>query len=204
MGDWTFTPDRRDVMVADVLIDTDFLDFGFWVRTDNYGDSVVYRVSGFFRGEVPRTDDMSGVFGGEDGITATYRGGAAGLYTKRELAVGNDGDVTAAGRFTATAVLTANFGADGAVPMDDHNKISGTISNFRDGGQMISAWEVKLMNATFADGTFMGVTTGGTWDGQFFGGVVPAEVPTGVAGKFTAGFLNGDLVGAFGAEKQRD
>ena len=44
--------------------------------------------------------------------SATYKGGAAGLYTKRALTPGGDGDVTAAGRFTADAELTANFGGD--------------------------------------------------------------------------------------------
>ena len=120
-GAWTFTPDNKDAMVAGVLTDTDFLDFGFWVRTNNSGDSVVYAVDGFFRGEDPRAS-VTDVVG-----TAKYKGGAAGLYTKREFAaLEDDGEVTAAGRFTATAEFTANFGDDPKVGTESR-RISGTM-----------------------------------------------------------------------------
>lgn len=200
-GAWTFTPDNKDAMVAGVLTDTDFLDFGFWVRTNNSGDSVVYAVDGFFRGEDPRAS-VTDVVG-----TAKYKGGAAGLYTKREFAaLEDDGEVTAAGRFTATAEFTANFGDDPKVGTEYQNSISGTIRNFMDGGRMIdAAWVVELGGVggegLFMEGTFTGgtATGGGTWNGAFFGGAED-NPPTGVAGEFTAGFGNGDLVGAFGAE----
>ena len=211
-GDWTFTPDSTDVMIAGVLTDADFLDFGFWVQTNNFGDSVVYVVDGFFRGEAPRANLTDVV------DTAKYKGGAAGLYTKRDFAaLEGGGDVTAAGRFTATAEFTANFGDDPKVGTEYQNSISGTISYFMDGGQMIdAAWVVELNRIGGIDGagefgvTFTGGTAtgaGGTWNGRFFGGVEGGgapTAPTGVAGEFTAGFGNGDLVGAFGAEKQDD
>ena len=208
-GTWTFTPEK-DVMITGVLTDTDFLDFGFWVRTDNSGDSVVYKVDGFFGGKAPRLAAF-----GQINDTATYKGGAAGLYTKREFAVGNDGDVTAAGRFTATAEFTATFGTDDQVGTAFMDSIIGTISYFMDGDQMIdAAWVVELDRISTGGGEMFGpeftggtATGDGTWEGQFFGGDDDGgnddvDIPTGVAGKFTAGFPNGDLVGAFGAEKR--
>ena len=40
-------------MVAGVLVDADYLDFGYWVNTDDSGDDTVYMVNTFFRGELP-------------------------------------------------------------------------------------------------------------------------------------------------------
>ena len=199
-GDWTFTADSN-AMVAGVLVDADYLDFGYWVNTDDSGDDTEYMVNTFYRGEESYGDVM-GVAG-----SATYKGGAAGLYTKRALTPGGDGDVTAAGRFTADAELTANFGGT-SVAADDQDSISGKIKNFMDDGMMIdAAWLVelnKIQGATFntSVGTFSGTTTGGTWRGSFYGDAGEENanpLPTGVAGEFTAGFNNGDLIGSFGA-----
>ena len=170
-----------------------------------------YMVKAFFRGEVP-SGDVATLEG-----SATYKGAAAGLYTKRALTPGGDGDVTAAGRFTADAELTANFGGD-SVAVDDEDSISGMIKNFMDGGMMIdAAWLVelnKIQGATFnaggREGTFTDGTTtgGGSWNGMFYGTVdattTPQHtLPSGVAGEFTAGFNNGDLIGSFGATKTK-
>ena len=223
-GEWTFTPTSTDSMVADVRTDADYLDFGYWVNTDDSGDTVEYMVNTFFRGEAPY-GDVGNVVG-----SATYKGAAAGLYTKRALTPGGDGDVTAAGRFTADAELMAYFGQpappDDNIPPNMEDSISGTIKNFMDGGMMIdAAWLVELnkidgengetYNASGSEGTFTGGTTtgGGTWSGTFYGdnSSTPATdddqnatlVPTGVAGEFDAVFNNGDLMGSFGATKTK-
>ena len=48
-----------------------------------------------------------------EAMSATYKGGAAGLYAKREYSGTGDGDLLGAGRFTATAELKAYFGTGG-------------------------------------------------------------------------------------------
>ena len=198
-GTWTFTPTSLDSEVADVRSDADFLDFGYWVNTDDSGDTDTYKVGTFFRGQQPR-GDVSSVTG-----KATYKGGAAGLYTKRAFAPGGDGAVTAAGRFTADAELTAYFAQDTGqtIAPTNLNTISGEIKNFMDGGQVIdAAWSLKLPKAAISTdpaGTFS-VTD--SWSGEFYGpGGDTNPQPTGVAGKFTGGFNNGEVVGSFGATK---
>ena len=183
---WMFTADSHDTVVSGVLLDADYLDFGYWVQTS--ADGTAYLVSAFFRGSSPWTGTMVDV------TTATYKGGAAGLYTTR----GGDGAVTAAGRFTATAELTADFAAA-------MFSIKGKINNFMDSGNLINdAWSVELRKADITDGAITdGKTTGGgMWNGQLYGRTQDV-VPTGVAGDFTAVFNNGDLIGAFGAEIQK-
>ena len=143
---WTFTPDENtgSMMVDGVLLDADYLDFGYWVTTTAGTDGPTYAVGTFAKGMTAATTQPSS-------MSATYKGGAAGLYTKREYSgSAGKGDLTAAGRFTATADLTAYFGdftipdKDGA-PMSVSNSVRGTISNFMDGGQSIdSTWSVAL------------------------------------------------------------
>ena len=218
--DWTFVPDSTDTTVPGVLTDADYMDFGYWVQTGESDGSVTYTVGTFFRGQT-----ASGDVGSLEG-TATYRGGAAGLYTKRAHAPAGDGDVIAAGRFTADAELTAHFvGND--VAQNDQLSISGSIKNFMDGGKAIDAgWIVELNKIGGTVGTgifntnpfaldthfFSGTTTGGgSWSGQFYGTVVvdnddqtegnQSTLPSGVAGQFNAGFDNGSVSGAFGATK---
>ena len=205
-GGWTFTPTSMDSMIAGVRTDADYLDFGYWVNTDDSGDTVEYMVNTFFRGEDPY-GTVAEVAG-----SANYKGGAAGLYSRRELSAGGDGDVTAAGRFTADAELMAYFGQPAApndnIPPNMTFSISGKIKNFMDGGTMIdAAWLVELnkiqdlnldtVGGTFSDGT---TTGGGSWNGTFYG---VGDQPTGVAGQFTAEFDNGDLIGSFGATKTK-
>ena len=208
---WTFTPTSTDSMVADVRSDADYMDFGYWVNTDDSGDSVAYKVNTFARGAMPASlpDNLEG--------SATYKGGAAGLYSKRVYAPDGKGTVTAAGRFTADAELTAYFGGD-KVAVANQNSISGTIKNFMDGSNVIdAAWSVELnkikqgtTGQTWSNGTFTGGTTtgSGSWSGAFYGtataavGDTKAVYPSGVAGQFDAKFNNGDVIGAFGATKQ--
>ena len=207
VGGWTFTADSN-AMVAGVLVDADYLDFGYWVNTDDSGDDTVYMVNTFFRGEV-LSGDVTALEG-----SATYKGGATGLYTKRALTPGGDGDVTAAGRFTADAELKAYFGG-GDVSANNEDTISGTIKNFMDGDNVVDAgWSVELMQAETETGVFSGdATGGGSWSGTLYGEVegdsdnvtdgMQSTLPSGVAGEFTAGFNNGDLIGSFGATKTK-
>ena len=211
IGTWTFAPTSTSSMVADVRTDADYLDFGYWVQTDVSGETDSYKVDAFFRGSAAaRTTLPTGTTSTDTALgTAIYTGSAVGLYAKRDYASGGDGAVLAAGRFTADASLTAVFGELVTVPSADHNSIEGTIRNFRDGGQPIDAsWVLELnkIGGTDGTGTWGGTLTGGTttgsgaWNGNFYGGA-DAERPTGIAGKFTGSFDNGDVIGSFGATK---
>ena len=208
---WTFTPTKgaADIIVDDVLTDASYLDFGYWVTTMAGPDGPTYSVGTFANSMGDTTERVMGLLTGQrdNAMSATYKGGAAGLYAKREYSGTSDGDLLGAGRFTATAELKAYFGMGTHTAGDDHNRISGMISNFRDGDSPIDAtWRVKLGAIDFSsstNGSFADPLD--SWSGQFIGGsgdsadVVTA--PTGVAGEFTHVFDNGNVIGAFGATR---
>ena len=75
--------------------------------------------------------------------SATYNGGATGVYVKN--AHNSDGtlDTATAGHFTADAELTAYFGGT-SVAADDANSITGTINKFELSGGEENAWSVAL------------------------------------------------------------
>ena len=219
-GTWTFTPEDDKAMLRGVAQDPDYLYFGYWVQTldapDDYSGFSTF-VGGnaeFGPGETP----LDGVVG-----TATYRGQAGGKYVEKQF--DSDGIVTNAdiGRFTAMAVLKANFGANDDVSTGDDFEINGTITNFKDAGNDPLGFEVALgaidlnrdgamkQTSTFAGGrtTMPGSSLRGEWEGQFFGPRDPVEgvqnvfeKPTGVAGTFDAKSSNADITGAFGATKR--
>ncbi len=212
---WSFVPSVTSVDVAGVQEDADYVDFGYWAEWDadgGTGNAQAYTVEAFFKGKDPH-DAVAAVEG-----TASYIGKAAGLYAKR-VYEGNTLLDDRTGRFTADVALRAYFGG-GAVAPDDRNSIGGTISGFMDGGQSIdSGWSVTLNriqsgtsgqtwdnNGAFSGGTTAGGGAAGTWSGAFYGddtavnNVTPQ--PSAVAGEFTAGFHNGEVVGAFGAGKR--
>ena len=118
-----------------------------------------------------------------------------------------------AGEFTASAMLTADFG-DGT----DVGTISGEVMDFMANGESLGDWSVMLEEVGFGDGTsgvYTGTTAGmigeaegtGSWTGQFFGGAATgvtgdAAHPKSVAGQFTADFPAAHISGAFGANLQ--
>ena len=213
-GDWTFTAtvaddeELADIMVAGVVDDTDYLDFGYWIVTSQGEDGPMYTV-GIFQ------DGMQEHSGGVDG-KAEYAGPATGVYMTKTFDPGTGDPIpVSGGQFTAHAMLTAYFGADTEVPSADHNRISGTISDFynSDGEMIDDEWEVELMRAVINGGVFnVSVTsTGegsdpGAWGGRFYGPPndgaetdPQAVMPDSVAGTFNAHFSNGHAAGAFGA-----
>ena len=208
---WTFTPNKNtgSMTVAGVLTDAEYLDFGYWVTTTAGADGPTYDVGTFAQGGGARTS-VPGT-SNDNSVSATYKGGAAGLYTKRESSGDpGGGDLTGSGRFTATANLTAYFGTFNIVgkngaPMTVSNSIRGTISNFMDGGQSIdSSWSVALQGSFNAgDGTINPLANGPLDAAKFYGGANDNDaVPTGIAGEFSHDFTNGEVIGAFGARKQ--
>ena len=235
-GEWTFVPaylgedgesmdgDSDDAVasreddspVPNVAVpDTDYLHFGWWTEVDKDGDVAFQTFAG---GSQEITNNGVGTLEG----TATYKGPAAGRYAVKTFNSNSTLDSIRHGEFTAAAELTANF-QGGAIAADDHNSISGTVSNFASQSDDLSAWSVDLKKTSFTNLTveFTGgevgggvggsPVTSGEWSGQFFG--IPAadatdavdamdDYPLSVAGEFDAHSSHGHVAGAFGAVKQ--
>ena len=209
-GDWTFVPtvvdglDATDtaedgdlskivkaleeLMVPGVKQDADFMIFGYWEQsvTDDEGDTTETML--------PFADGKRN-YGPVTSVTgsAKYTGPATGLYMRKTITpqggVNPDGPFSS-GQFTADAILEANFGG-GEVAANHQFSVTGTISNFMDGGMPIDAdWMVNLnrrmidqdsdpatpmqrqrnigaaanAHGTGANDTFSGVTDGGMLD----------------------------------------
>ena len=140
--------------------------------------------------------------GDADGLlgTASYRGRAAGQYVTKDFSGGvlSGGS---AGVFTATALLTANFGGDD-IAVNDQFNIRGSVTEFRDveRDRSLEGCSVTLNKVDLAPGsasfggtagdtttaTLGGVTGTGTWEGGFFGNARADGKPGAVAGVFDA------------------
>lgn len=209
-GDWVFTPDAD--ATSDVP-DADYLHYGFWLKRTADEDGVVTynEVETFAGSSVAASTDVSTVQG-----TATYEGGAAGVYVHHVHSTGGGSiESSTSGHFTADASLTANFGGN-RIPTADQNKLTGTIDNFLLSGGEENDWSVNLQGdiaaatGTVADGTAKGGVTG--QDGSFnatFHGSVDADAttqvvpyPGSVVGEFNSFFSNGLVAGAFGARTE--
>ena len=211
---WIFTP--GDGATIDVP-DSDYLHYGFWLQrtTDADGEVTYNEVETFAGSSVDASGDVAAVTG-----SATYSGGALGVYV--HSVTNPDGTEASAtsGHFTADVALTATFGqvpvsaddSTGTIAPNLLNTLSGTINNFMlSGHDEGPGWSVALQGAIAPDaGTVTGGTAkGGNGDGSltatFHGdvtavdGVVPK--PSSVVGEFNAGFSDGSVAGAFGATK---
>ena len=214
---WIFTPDAG--ATSDVL-DTNYLHYGVWLKktTDEDGVLTYDEVETFAGSSIAATGSVAQVTG-----TATYDGGATGVYVRNVH--NSDSTIASAtsGHFTADAELTAYFGQtvdDDTTDVDEAgqiapnlmNTLSGTIDNFELSNGEETAWSVTLMKADIDtnDGTVDdGVTRGGGADGSytaiFHGPNEDAEnepiQPHTVVGEFGANFSNGSVAGGFGARK---
>ena len=185
---WIFTPNTGATSNVD---DTDYLTYGFWLQrtTDEDGVLTYDEVETFAMatGIVPTGDaGLSAVVG-----TATYSGGAVGVYVKNVL--DDQATVVSAtsGHFSADAELNASFGG-GGVAANDQFTIGGTITGFDLQHGEENDWEVSLGLADFSGrlagavigmtgpgdtyvDTFSGKATGdstavdGSWNGAFYG-----------------------------------
>ena len=216
-GTWHFVAaDAMNAMVAGVMRDVDYLDFGYWLETTTATDgTMTHAVLAFARGERD--------YGGVTSVVgrASYAGPATGLYALKRVDP-NTAEPTRfwSGQFTADAMLTATFGrGDLAIATNEQFMISGSVSNFRnaDGGTINNTWSVELggvdaandedtgiagvQNIDASAGTFSGVTTGGgSWSGMFHGAAGADDaLPGAVSGTFDGHFPNGHVLGAFGA-----
>ena len=104
------------------LQDNNYLMFGYWLSKDKTGPKQfqVWYGGGGDKSVVGATADITAL-----DEKVTYNGAAAGKYVTKD-----DVDNTAtAGYFTATAVLTADF----TFLAGDPGKLTGTISDFKEG-----------------------------------------------------------------------
>ena len=212
---WTFTPDSD--LTGEIMIDlpdTDHLYFGSWLKepADSEG---TYAFRTFSGGTDPFTVGGKFTSGHTDGLlgTALYRGRAAGQYVTKDF-TGGVLSGGAAGVFTATALLTANFGGDD-IAVNDQFNIRGSVTEFRDVGsdRSLEGWSVTLNKVDLAAGsasfggtagdtttaTLGGVTGTGTWEGAFFGNARADGKPGSVAGVFDAHLPAAHVSGGFGA-----
>lgn len=189
----------RNLPVTFVRPDMSYMTLGYWMET--VGSR--YTIETFARARYgPMTgtglvSDMGQVRG-----TATYEGNAVGAYVMNKGTM--DKMDLYNGEFTADVMLTAHFGRSG--------EIEGVISDFESVTREtdnLSTWSLTLEAADIEDdGSFSDNTTGGEWEGQFYGNLgmsTPTfadDQPQAVVGEFSGDFGNhNQVVGVFGAEE---
>ena len=216
-----FTPEE-DATVSEP--DADYLYYGFWLKktTDEDGVLTYNEVDAFVGSSEMDGSNVIDVTG-----SATYKGGATGVYVHSVTKTDGTRESATAGQFKADAELTATFGQ--VLDDDDvgtiaanlvHTISSGTIDNFVLEHGEEHRWSVSLEKAdiTLDTGVVpLGVAKGGGADGSytatFYGDTAEydhddddtttmiARQPSSVGGEFNANFSNGSAVGAFGARK---
>ena len=220
-GTWVFTPDAGAMSDQP---DYDYLHYGVWLQEteDSDGAITINEVETFAGSSVAASGSVDTVEG-----TATYSGGAAGVYVRNVFDSQGNIETATSGHFTADANLTATFGQ--ITTGDDANSIAprlvdtltGTIDNFVLEHGEENEWAVSLQSdgdATTAgiqpdtDGVMAGTASGGVtgMDGSFtatYHGSVAALTdgtipqPHTVVGEFNANFSNGAVAGGFGARQ---
>ena len=190
----------------------DYLVFGTWQYVpDDITAGDEYEFGVFAGGGDPfRGMDLAADLYG----TATYNGSAHGMYY-----TGRSSNTPGVGSFDARVTLAADFG--NMADTFDYGRLSGTVNNIRYSGSAsgfpaqltlrgedapeayIYSWIVEEISA-------VGVVTDGeptpswfgAWQATFYGnGVLPSDLPTGVAGTFGATNDTDGMVGAFGARR---
>ena len=208
---WQFTP--ADGATVDVA-DTDHLHYGFWLKrtAQDDGSTEYNEVETFAMSSLLPATNVAQVEG-----TASYAGGALGVYVKNVHASDGTIDTATSGHFTADVNLMAYFGG-GDVAANKQNTITGTIDNFAlAGGEDASGWGVNV-EADIANNAATGTAEGGgAGDGSFsanFYGDDTADLddipdnaedaigPKVLVGEFNAEFTNGSVAGGFGARRQ--
>ncbi len=213
---WTFKPDDPGARVTAPLAHYSY--YGWWLYKPAEGDYIASAIGGGNYGAETRNDLRS------VGGTASYSGSAAGLYA---LTSSTTGGANESGRFTARAVLEADF---------HESTVTGALDQFKVGADGEARdWSVELMEQGIYDngdilgdgvgaavtvpglGTFLDALpprktkwtiggdtaeAGGEWNGKFRN---PDEggVPGAVTGQFSAEYGHeGRMVGGFAANRQ--
>ncbi len=203
---WRFTPDSPNTATVKDP-DVAYAYFGWWLNKPKANDGM-HDVEVFAGGTTDHEADVTNEIVGN----ATYSGPAAGKYVTKTFSAGVHSD-SGVGHFTATANLTAKFGA-----ADAAGTIGGSVTGFVLDDVTTAPWKVILEDATLStntatfDGTsevdFGGGPTSsdaGTWQGSFYDDADATDntnAPGTVAGTFDAVTDNANVIGGFGATKQ--
>ena len=216
VGTWHFTPDKG--ATSDVP-DADYLNYGFWLeRTKEGGVVTSYGEIETFAGSEVKASEGSNLRSVKG--SASYEGGAVGVYVKSVKNPDGSRASATSGHFTADANLKAYFRGT-SVAEDDRDAVTGTIDNFSLQHGEENAWSVDLKGASNAEtdsstisGTANGGGTPGTFSGTFHGPteeyshdengttVMIHRQPHTVVGEFNANFSDGSVAGGFGVRKQ--
>ncbi len=206
---WRFRPDDPEQRIKPDA-DPAFVTYGYWIRKGADGK---WDVSAFHNANRGPVTAISGLDGDTKLVgTATYGGGAAGVYAL------SDG----AGTFTADAELVADFSANSA-SVTGTMSVTGTIDGFMTrgftgGDGMSRDWSVKLHKLAIGDGGGMAPDTSsgstgltqwtmdgtpalaaGKWEGAFYERGGNGQRPKTATGSFYAEHgMSGRMVGAFG------
>ena len=211
---WVFTPTEGSMIDVE---DADYLHYGVWLtRTDGEDGSEYGEVQTFAGSNAEATGSVGSVTG-----SATYEGGAAGVYV-REVYKTTDGSVDTAtsGHFKAKANLTATFGqvpvsdtdSTGTIAPNMLNTLNGMITAFELSGEEPNDWSVNLSGeiddgAGTASGSANGGGDAGTFSATFHGPATDADndpaAPHTVVGEFNASTGNGIVAGAFGGARKK-
>ena len=193
--------------------DADWLAAGVWLTIPDDTEDGDYAIGSFVFGNNPYKAEAEDNAKAIEG-TATYAGEAFGRYA--EVDAGN----TETGRFTADAVLMADFGDEGTDAEDTIGTITGDLTGFVANGQS-EGWDVNFEQAMIQMGMMPGQTATdpdvvtpnsalrfnagasgharghgltGYWNGQFYGGSADAD----------ASPQPGSAAGTFGLTSERD
>ena len=195
---WIFTPAAGAMVDVD---DTSYLAYGFWLdRTSKDGKVTSYDEVETFAMVVGMEETTEGSGVDEIGSvmgSATYKGGAAGVYVNA-----NDGgtiDKATSGHFQADITLNAKFGG-GNIGVNNQFAIDGSITNFALSGKEENDWKVELMPADFSGRAGMGPgkEAAGTSHENAFKGDAKGDALA------ATGSWNGVFYGAAGSEIDHD
>ena len=174
---WIFTPDEG---AMSPVADADYLHYGVWLMRTTDEDGTTYDEVQTFAGAsdgLPASSSVAQVTG-----SASYEGGATGVYTRNHEYDSATGDLTNAtsGHFTADVALTATFGQvnddndEGTIAENLLNTLTGTIDDFTlnpsmpGGPEPANEWSVNLVGDIVANaGTASGTANGGGAEGSF-------------------------------------
>ena len=174
--------------------DADYMYFGYWLQSPVDGTTYAFATFSGGNQTFVLDDELTDA---SHALTATYEGGAAGMYVTRELRV-KDGAVDEFspgfnGGFTAKAALKAYFGIHDDfledVPTETpirQNRVEGSITEFMDGDTelgfevTLGLTPIAINGSVMGDGSDTGVATAtfgkpgdstgmGTWSAQFYG-----------------------------------
>ncbi len=213
----TFVPQSASVDEVDVdakwakLQNPNFLNFGMYWTTEVTDSGAVNSISvdPFAGGGKEFVDIANIVQTGEGILTASYTGGAAGIYV-RTVTDENDDDIpTGYGGFTADANFTAKFGTSS-------DTLYGKIDNFavvngEGAGAAPGDWTVSIGSSdkplSIGDASGSVTNSDGSFHAQFQGEPSTKRqsnghgyAPYGLVGTFQDSFDDGHATGAFGTE----